>query len=246
MKHLHLEIRVHTIDGSTRLWLQRDPELVRRTLAEVHPALIFAHDEITLSDGDMETTLLPPLITRIDLVTDHWSVWDFPFVLGALMEVTEGEFMQGLSGLKNWRHPATQSELPVFLDVEMLNGQRLFLQMEVVGGLAAARLEKVHSLLKEHSLIFGLRTGGIGILNLSNMVHFEVHPEPPQPASKGMPRYKLNQQKQVGANGEPHHETGNGQSHSTLPLAGSQFTSRLDESETYGNAHHLWKEDNHD
>lgn len=245
MKHLQLEIRVDTIDGSTRLWLQRDPELVRRTLAEIHPALIFAHDQITLSDGDVETTLLLPLITRIDLMTDHWSVWDFPFVLGALMEVTEGEFMLGLAGLQNWRHRAMQTELSLFLDVEMLNGQRLFLQMEVVGGLAAARLEKVYSLLKEHSLIFGLHTGGIGILNLSNLVRFEVHPEPPQPTPTGMARYKLNRQKQVGAGGNPRHETGNGQLHPTLPLAGSQFTFRLDEPETNGNAH-LWKEGNHD
>lgn len=246
MKHLHLEIRVDTIDGSTRLWLQRDPELVRRSLAEIHPALIFAHDQITLSDGDTETTLLLPLVTRIDLVTDHWSVWDFRFVLGAWMEVTEGEFMQGLSRLQNRGHPAMQNELPVFLEVEMLNGQRLFLHMEVVGGLAAARLEKVYSLLKEHSLIFGLRTGGIGILNLSNLVGFEVYPEPPQPTPTALARYKLNRQRQARTAGEHPHEIANGQSHSTLPLAESQFTSRLGESETNGDAHHLWKQDNHD
>lgn len=52
----------------------------------------------------------------------------------------------------------------------MLNGRRLFLHVAVVGGLATARLEKGYSLLKEHSLIFGLRTGGIGILNLSNPI----------------------------------------------------------------------------
>lgn len=180
MSHPHLEIRVDTIDGSTRLWVQHDAELVRRTQTEIEPPLLFAQDQITFSDGDMETTLLLSLINRIDLVTDHWSVWDFPFVLGAWTEVTEGEFMQGLAGLHHWHRPATQNELPVFLDVELVNGQRVFLQMQVVGGSPGARLEKVHLLLKESSLIFGLRTSGIGILNLSNLVRFAVYPEPPQ------------------------------------------------------------------
>lgn len=180
MKHPQLEIRVDTIDGSTRLWAQQDPELVRSTVTEIDPPLIFAQNQITLSDGDAETTLLLSLINRIDLVSDRWSVWDFPFVLGALTEVTEAEFMQGLAGLHLWRQPATRSELPVYLDMELVNGQRVFLQMQVVGGSPEVRLEKVYSLLKQHSLIFGLRTGGIGILNVSNLVRFEVHPEPPQ------------------------------------------------------------------
>src|SRR5579864_2675760 len=113
MKHPYLEIRVDTIDGAARLWVQNDLELVRGTLEEIDPPRIFAQNQTTLSDGDTETTLLLSLINRIDLVTDHWSVWDFPFVLGALTEVTEGEFTQGLAGLQARHRPATQDELPV-------------------------------------------------------------------------------------------------------------------------------------
>lgn len=243
MKHSHLEIRVDTIDGSTRLWVQRDPELVQRTLNELHPALIFAQDQITFSDGDTETTLIPPLITRIDLMTEHWSVWDFPFVLGALTEVTEEEFMQGLAGLQSWRRSGTQSETPVFLDLEMVNCQRLFLHMQVVAGLSAVRLEKVYSLLKERRLIFGLRTGGIGILNLCNLVRFEVHPEPPQATATASARYHLERQKEDWVNRDQRHQTGNGKSHSTHS---SHVALGPDESEGNGTKPQIPKEDSYD
>lgn len=187
-KHSDLQIRIDTIDGSTRGFFQNDPELVTRTLAELHPTTIFAKDRITITDEDSEITLAPPLITRIDLITSQLSVWDFPFVLGALVEVTEAEFTEGILNLKDSKALHSPGGLPVFLDLEMISGERLFLWMQIVAGLPATRLGRVYSLFKERRLIFGLRTGGIGILNVANLVRFEVHPEPPRTAAAGSGR----------------------------------------------------------
>jgi hypothetical protein len=49
--------------------------------------------------------------------------------------------------------------------------------MAIVAGPPANRLLRIHSLLKARSLIFGLRAGGIGVLNLANMVRFSVYPD---------------------------------------------------------------------
>lgn len=193
MKHQTLKIRFDTIDGSSQTLIQADPELVNRTLNELHPTLIFTQDRIAFADEETEITLLPPLITRIDVMTDHWSVWDFPFALGAPIEITETEFMESLDTLRTWKRPNPQNEMPLFLDLQMVNGQRIFLCIHVVVGHPTVRLEKVYSLLKERRLIFGLRTGGVGILNLSNLVHFVVHPEPATPTAKGAARYGVDE-----------------------------------------------------
>lgn len=187
-KHSDLQIRIDTIDGSTRVFIQSDPESVCRTLTELHPTAIFTQDRIAITDEDSEITLVAPLITRIDLVTSELSVWDFPFVLGALVEVTEAEFTEGIRNLKGGEALHSPGGIPVFLDLEMVNCQRLFLWMQLVAGLPAARLERVYSLLKERHLLFGLRTGGIGILNLANLVRFAVHPEPPRTPTTGSAR----------------------------------------------------------
>lgn len=187
-KHSGLQIRIDTIDGSTRVFVHNDPELAQRTLAGLHPATIFARERITITDEDSEITLAPPLITRIDLATSELSVWDFPFVLGALLEVTEAEFSEGIQNLKDGEALRSPGGIPVFLDLEMVNGQRVFLWMQIVAGLPAARLERIYSLFKERRLIFGLRTGGIGILNLANLVRFVVHPEPARTAPRASAR----------------------------------------------------------
>src|SRR5690242_17742264 len=123
-----LEIRVYGIDGSIETFFQEDPDLVNRTLSELHPATLFTQDRITLADDSQEKSFLPPLLTRVDLMTRRLSVWDFPFALGALDELTESEFEQMLQVMAGEKNPLIDS--PVCLDLEMLNGQRILLGME--------------------------------------------------------------------------------------------------------------------
>lgn len=174
----NLQVRIYGIDGSTRTFIQNDPDLVNRILNELNPTQIFTQDKVTIADAHSAAAFLTPLVMRIDLITDRLSVWDFPFKIGALMELTETEFLEHLHGQRRPEPPHLQGDFPVFLEIEMVSGQHLFLWMEIIAGLPAERLLNIYSMLKELRLIFGLRTGGIGVLNLANMVRFQVHPEP--------------------------------------------------------------------
>lgn len=172
-----LRILTYSVDGTMQAILQTDPAEIERTLKELHPLTLFQRDRATIIDDGTELTLAIPLVTRIDLITDRLSVWDFPFLFGAPVEVTEAEFQNGLLDLQQWDQPATRNTTPLFIDLEMVDGQRLFLWMEVVAGISAARLSRMRTLLKERHLIFGLRTGGIGLLNLANLLRLSVYPE---------------------------------------------------------------------
>ena len=173
-----LKIRVYEIDGVVETFTQKDPELVSRTLAELHPTRLYTQDRITITDDCSEKTFAPPRITRIDLVTDQLSVWDFHFSLGALSELTESEFAEGIRIYDESPQKRSTSGTAVYLDLQMLDGLRLLLWMQIIAGLPSARLSKICSVLKERRLIFGLRTAGVGVLNLANMVGFSVRPEP--------------------------------------------------------------------
>ena len=181
IEHPNLQIRVYAFDGSMQMFTQNDSDLVNRSLLELHPAFLFKQDQITIAHEDGQTTFLPPLVARVDLITDRLSVWDFPFFPGALMELTEAEFNEGVRALRE--QTGLRSETLIFLDMEMVSGQHSYLWMQIIAGLSAARLIRIYSLFKERRLIFGLRTGGVGALNLANLVRFAVHPEPPQPAA---------------------------------------------------------------
>jgi hypothetical protein len=179
--HPQLQIRVYGFDGSTQEFTQNDSGLVNRSLWELHPALLFTQDRITITREDGPITFFPPLVARVDLITDRLSVWDFPFVPGALMELTEAKFNEGVHALRE--QAGLQSERPVLLDLEMVSGQHFYLWMQLIAGLPTAHLARIYSLCKERRLIFGLLAGGVGALNLANLVRFAVHPEPPQPAT---------------------------------------------------------------
>ena len=178
MTNGHLQIRIYGVDGTARTLVQDSPELINRTLQDLNPMTLFAQDEIVISDGDATVTFLPPTLARIDLMSDCLSVWDYPFALGALVELTEPEFLEFLRQPRP-RPPANSANgTPVCLKLEMLHGQPVFLWMQVIAGLPPARWQKIHSLLEERRLIFDLRAGGIGVLNLANLVRASIHPDP--------------------------------------------------------------------
>ncbi len=148
-----LQIRIYGIDGTVATFTQTDPDVVNRTLGEFNPARILTQTKITIAGNHSVTTFIPPLITRIDLITDRLSVWDFPFAIGALVELTETEFHKFLHDLQRRVQIRTSDDFPVFLDIQMVNGQRLFLWMEIIAGSPVDRLLRIYSLLKERSLI---------------------------------------------------------------------------------------------
>ncbi len=178
MKHQapQLGICVWQIDGSARSFVLSEPDLINHTITELHSGTLFNQDRIIIADEDSQASFLPPRITRIDLLTDVVTVWDFPFVFGALIELSEGEFLDGVRSLSDLSDFQTRTRL--FLDTEAVSGQRTCLWMDIVAGFPAARMAEVYSLFNERQLIFGLREGGVGILNPANVARFAVFPEP--------------------------------------------------------------------
>jgi len=173
-----LQIHIHKVDGSVLTFTQSEASQVNRVLKELHPARIFNQEKITIAGNHFETTFIPSLITRVDLISDQLSVWDFPFVIGALLELTETGFQEFLHERQQRVQPRLSGDLPTSLEVEMANCQRAFLWMEVIAGFPASQLLRAYSSFKERSLVFGRRTGGIGVLNPANIVRFTVHPDP--------------------------------------------------------------------
>ncbi len=179
-----LQINIHKVDGSMVTITQSDAALANRTLNEFHPTRIFNEEGIATSCSHSVAKFNLSSITRVDLITDQLSVWDFPFVLGALMELTEGEFHGIVHERLRWMQPCPPGDLPVFFDVEMVNGRHSYLWMAVIAGFSAARLSEAFSQLRTRSLIFALHAGGVGVLNPANIVRFTVHPHPQQESAK--------------------------------------------------------------
>jgi hypothetical protein len=172
-----LQINIHKVDGSIVTFSQSEAVQATQILSELDPAGIFNQERIAIAGDDAVAMFTTSLITRVDLITDQLSVWDFPFVVGALLELTGAEFHGFLHEQQRLLQTHPASDFPIFLDVEMVNRRHAYLWAEVVAGFPAERLSRACSLLKERSLIFGLRTSGIGVLNPANLVRLTMHPD---------------------------------------------------------------------
>ncbi len=172
-----LQIRVYRVDGLTKTFSLDDPKQIERTLADLAPSRIFTRDVIRIADGHSDITLPTSHLARIDLASVRLSVWDYPFVVGAPVELVESDFWAALSDSARVE-PNRYDDLPLFLDLTLAHCQRLFLLMEVVGGFPAIRLQRIQAMLRAKSLVFGLPTEGIGVLNLLHLPHFTLRPDP--------------------------------------------------------------------
>lgn len=176
MRHKPSQIRVWQIDGSTKHFCHSEQGALNQMIAELHSGHLFNQDRIIFADEDLQMSFFPPRVTRVDLITDRATVWDFPFAFGALYELAEDEFADGLRAF--CESPDSRSGSRIFFEIEMVGEKRTCLEMEIVSGFPAARLAKIFSLFNGRQLIFGLLAGGVGVLNLSNVARFAIHPEP--------------------------------------------------------------------
>jgi hypothetical protein len=218
-----LQIRIQSVDGSIATFAQTDPDVINRTLVELKPAQILSQTKITIGGNHSVTTFIPSLITRIDLITDRLSVWDFPFAIGALQELTEMEFHEYLAERQQRVQPRPSGDFPIFLEIEMVNGQRSFLWMEVIAEFPSDPLSKIYSLLNERSLIFERRTGGIGVLNPANIVRFTVHPDPTKGPAEAWHPQQVNGSKSNHLVGDLHESVDDRQPLSRSPAVHSRI-----------------------
>jgi len=194
-KKMLLEIQIHGASGSDKTFVQDDKALASRILDGLHPARLFATGKITIAGECSLTAFVTSQVTRIDFISETFVCWEFPEGVSDMVEMSEEEFHQrlyknGMEQMEKREKPQTPGDFTMrFLHVEMLGGQQIFLAIEFVVELPAERLNKIHFLLSAPALHFRLRQGGIGVLNLANMVRFTTYPGPDRTPADAWPAH---------------------------------------------------------
>jgi hypothetical protein len=191
-----MEIRIHTQEGSVKTFFQDDPALVARILKGIQPAKVFA-DIITIAGDYSLTTFVASRISRVDFVTEDFDLWKYPADILDVVELSEDEFrershLNNPARLEKRRNPREPGEFAVvFVEVEMMGGNKVFLAAEIEVALAVERLQRLHMLFSAPAFHFRLRQGGAAILNLKNLVRFTFNPGPDVTPSDAWPAHHL-------------------------------------------------------
>jgi hypothetical protein len=136
-----------------------------------------------ITDGNSITSLPVAKITRIDLISEVLPHLIFPVGIVDAVELTETEFRALIRNpvmREQLEEMTTQEDsLVTFLDLELANGQCLFLITEMHVELQSEEPWKTNGHpLYGSSLCFRMRNGGVAVLNLANLIRLTFYPKP--------------------------------------------------------------------
>jgi hypothetical protein len=178
-----MQIRIHKVDGTDIAFVQNDPGEVKKILDSFQPARIFDQNRFTITDGDSITLLPVSKITRIDLLAELPAHLVFPLGIVDAVELNGAEFetlVRNPVMREQWEQMRTQEDsLVTFLDLELADGERLFLTQEMHIDLQSEALRNSGWFpLEGSSLCFRMRSGCVAVLNLANLVRLTFFPKP--------------------------------------------------------------------
>jgi hypothetical protein len=185
-----LQIHLHKVDGSTTTFVQHDAGEVKKLLDEFQPARLFNRERFVFTDKNSISSLPVSKITRLDLVSEPPGHPVFPAEAVDAVELTETQFEALVRNpvlQEQWRQMTAQDDgIVTFLDLEMADGQRLFLTMETPAGrLEPEGLEAGGFAFNGSGLCFQMQASGVAVLNLAHVIRLTFYPKPAHPHGNG-------------------------------------------------------------
>ncbi len=177
-----MTIRFHLTDGSIQSFVQTDSATARKVWESVDPARLFARPRTVIGSEHSKAVFISAEIIRIDFVQDSFQCWEFPGGYSDIVELSEEEFRKHAhldqpALMARRDQPTPVGDLLVsFVKLHMRGGRPLFVMVEIPVRLPAESQSFMQFMLSKASVHMRLRGGGIGILNLANLVAYTVYP----------------------------------------------------------------------
>ncbi len=180
----YLEIHVHSVDGHMAAFVQQGAEAVQKLIAQMQPGRVFRQPFLAVAGQGSLSVFPAATVVRVDLVMRGFPDWPFHLGFRDAMELSEDEFRERIS-LNDCSREPLRGPAPIYADIEMTNGEGLYLQMEVDDrdepvmqvefGMLIERFLSASSL---HARRVG---GGALVINPAQILRVQLRPAPPHP-----------------------------------------------------------------
>jgi hypothetical protein len=177
-----LEIRFHLIDGSVESFVQTDGAAAVRLLEKIEPHRLFNNTRLIVADEYSKTVFVPAQVNRVDFVQAQYDCWHFPGGFSDMVELTEAEFrdrayLDDPAQAEERDQPRPVGDLLVsFIELRFVGNTRVFVMVEGLVKLPTESHTFMNFLLSKRGAQVRLRSGGVAVLNLANLVRYSVYP----------------------------------------------------------------------
>jgi len=177
-----LTIRFHLTDGSVQTFGQTDEIVTGQIWDSIDPSRLFARGRLVVASEHSKTVFVSSEILRIDFLKENCECWEFTGGYSDIVELSEAEFRKNArldqpELMAKRDHPTPVGDLLVsFLKLHMRGGRPLYVMVELPVKLPVENQSFMQFFLSKGSFHMRLREGGIGVVNLANLVAYMVYP----------------------------------------------------------------------
>ncbi len=175
-------IRVHLTDGSVKSFVQSDATEAKKLWDKIEPTRLFAPSRIVLAGEHFKSVYVTRQIVRVDFIQKSSECWEFPAGYSDIIELSEQDFRKHAHLDQPELMAKREQPIPVgdllvsFIKLHLAGGKPLFLMVEASVKLPIENHSFMQFLLSKGSFHMRLRGGGIGVVNLGNLLGYTVYP----------------------------------------------------------------------
>jgi len=175
-------VRIHLADGSIGSFIQTDEATARNIWESIDPVRLFNQQRLVIAGTHSKSVFVGSEIMRIDFVQHFCPCWQFPEGYSDIVELSETEFRKHAHLDEPDLMPKRAQCTPVgdllvsFLKLQFRNGPPMFLMAEFSVKLPVENQSFMRFLLSKTGFHMRLRGGGIGVVNLAQLIGYTVYP----------------------------------------------------------------------
>jgi hypothetical protein len=175
-------LRIYLGDGTIESFELRDPAQVRGICQKTEAARLFAQSRLVVAGECFKSVFVTGRVLRVDFIQKDLKCWEFPGGYADIVELTEEEFRRHAhldepeQMARREEHTPAGDLMVSFLELRMAGGGRYFVMAEYPVKLPAENQSLMRFLLSKGVFHMRLPCGGIGLVNLANLVGYTVYP----------------------------------------------------------------------
>ncbi len=165
---------------------QNDEAEAQKLWDKIEPTRLFTSSRIVVAGKHSKSVYVTAQIVRVDFIQKSDACWEFPGGYSDIVELSEEDFRKNArldqpEQMAKRNQPTPVGDLLVsFLKLHLAGGKPLFLMIEFPVKLPVENHSFMQFLLSKGGFHMRLCGGGIGVVNLGNLLGYTVYPGVPQ------------------------------------------------------------------
>jgi hypothetical protein len=175
-------IRVHLTDGSVESFAQNDEGEAQKLWDKIEPSRLFTQPRLVVAGEHSKSVFVTTQIVRVDFIRASNDCWEFPGGYSDIVELSEDDFREHARLDKPELMPKRAQPTPVgdllvsFVSLHLAGAKALFLMIEFPVRLPIESHSFMQFMLSKGAFHMRLCGGGIGVVNLGNLLGYTVYP----------------------------------------------------------------------